>query len=122
MIAPVSTCMMKCYKHSSLTCNNEGKLVGVVFLKEFLKDVLLKVQHHDFQGGYPSQFLSRLNKFNFGVLMGSDSLVLVRSHLWSKVECIKKESGENDVCNTRTSKEITHLNPSLAQTSLTLEF
>ncbi|KAF9663328.1 hypothetical protein SADUNF_Sadunf17G0033100 [Salix dunnii] len=89
MIAPISTCEMKCYKQSSMIPQQRGGICTSLFDHGCFSTVISNRRH--------------------GVKRGV-------------VRRAKRERGQKEGCNTRTSQEVTHPSTTLAQARLTSEF
>ncbi|KAF9663338.1 hypothetical protein SADUNF_Sadunf17G0039400 [Salix dunnii] len=108
MIAPISTCRMKCYKQSSMIPQQRGEAARRV--------ARLKCWWNKIRGGAGCTSL-----FDHGCF---SPVIANRRHGVKRgvVRRAKRERGQKEGCNTRTSQEVTHPSTTLAQARLTSEF
>ncbi|KAF9663318.1 hypothetical protein SADUNF_Sadunf17G0028300 [Salix dunnii] len=109
MIAPISTCRMKCYKQSSMIPQQRGEAAWRV--------TRLKCRWNKIRGG--AGICTSL--FDLGCF---STVIANRRHGVKRgvVRRAKRERGQKEGCNTRTSQEVTHPSTTLAQARLTSEF
>ncbi|KAF9663316.1 hypothetical protein SADUNF_Sadunf17G0027600 [Salix dunnii] len=103
MIAPISTCRMKCYKQSSMIPQQRGEAARRV------------------ASGIKSGAGICTSLFDHGCF---STVIANRRHGVKRgvVRRAKRERGQKEGCNTRTSQEVTHPSTTLAQARLTSEF
>ncbi|KAF9663337.1 hypothetical protein SADUNF_Sadunf17G0039200 [Salix dunnii] len=124
MIAPISTCRMKCYKQSSMIPQQRGEAARRGF-SEFRDEISRggaeKAWLDLSAGGIKSGAGICASLFDHGCF---STVIANRRHGVKRgvVRRAKRERGQKEGCNTRTSQEVTHPSTTLAQARLTSEF